>query len=516
MNGNIYLGADGEGGNISLVNTGTLAIPALAEGQWGLVSGDYTQSVDGIYKIGVQDNTEYGRLKVGGTATLANDTTIKVDVAPSNTLVAGTLQDIIDASTSDTTLYSGPDYRVLDNSIAWRFAALQDADTLDLTVASTGMASYRAAVISAGFSSGTGVAGALDDFYANGAPDSVFDDLLYVLGSKNTPAEVAEDVSKLMPLMSGGLSQATFNAMHGANRIIQARNETNKGLSYGDETRPDRRMWIKPFGSWSDQDNADGAIGYEADTYGVVFGADTEVGTSFRLGAALAYSASDVDSKSSAAPQSADVDTYQFALYGSYSIDERTDISFQADIGTSNYDGVRTISIAPFNTRAFSDFDSTNYHLGVGLGRDIRIDDKTTFTPSVRADYTAIDMDGYTETGAGSLGLKVEGETYDELIFAVDGKINYDLSDALSLTGNLGLGFDAINDQATITSSFVGGGGTFVTNGVDPCALLFRGGLGLVMHPANVNGIELVTRYDFEGREDLSNHTVSLKFRMPF
>jgi hypothetical protein len=44
--------------------------------------------------------------------------------------------------------------------------------------------------------------------------------------------------------------------------------------------------------------------------------------------------------------------------------------------------------------------------------------------------------------------------------------------------------------------------------------LLIRGGLGVVMEP--VSGIELVTRYDLEAREDFENHTVSIKLRMPF
>jgi hypothetical protein len=60
----------------------------------------------------------------------------------------------------------------------------------------------------------------------------------------------------------------------------------------------------------------------------------------------------------------------------------------------------------------------------------------------------------------------------------------------------------------------VAGGPAFVTNGSDPSALLMRGGLGVEMEP--VSGIELVTRYDLEAREDFENHTVSIKLRMPF
>jgi outer membrane autotransporter protein len=275
-------------------------------------------------------------------------------------------------------------------------------------------------------------------------------------------------------------------------------------------------MWAKPFGSWVNQDDADGIIGYDASTYGVVLGADTDISNSgYRLGMAFAYAASDVDSNSDVAPQSTDIDSYQLALYGSYSLDKLTELSFQADIGTSNYDGSRTLNFSPsMYSVATADYDSTNYHIGAGIEHDIRIDERNTFTPSARVDYTAVDLDGYTEQGPGGYNLNVDGQTVDELIFSVDGEFSHKWSATTSLTANLGLGYDTINDQASIASSFVAGGPAFVTKGIDPSPLLIRGGLGVVMEP--VSGIELVTRYDLEAREDFENHTVSIKLRMPF
>lgn len=506
LNGNIYLGDGGEGGGVNLINSGTLAISAGAS---GYIGGNYDQIDGGIFKIGAFDVDEYGRMDVG-SASLEDNANIRVNVTPDNGLLAGdTLEDIIAA---ETLVANG--YNVTDNSLAWRFTALDLGDnTLDLTVTDTGMTSYQAAVQGGGLSSATGLAGVLDEFYIDGAPNDDFDELLYALGSLNSVSEVAAGVSKLQPLLSGGASLAALNALHGTNGLIQSRLGSGSGFSSGDEVSADRHFWIKPFGSWADQDDRDGTIGYDADTYGVALGADTELSSTVRLGAALAYSNSDVESKSTVAPQAVEIDTYQVAVYGSYSINESTDLDFQADIGRGNYDGERTINFGALSSVANSDYDSWNYHLGAGLGHDISIAEKTTFTPSVRVDYTMIDADSYSETGS-PFNLNVDSTTTDELVFAVDGKINQTLNDTTSLTANLGLGFDAINDQASLTSSFVGGGASFATNGIDQSPLLLRAGLGLEMNPSS--NLEIVTRYDLEARDDFMNHTASVKLRMPF
>jgi len=60
----------------------------------------------------------------------------------------------------------------------------------------------------------------------------------------------------------------------------------------------------------------------------------------------------------------------------------------------------------------------------------------------------------------------------------------------------------------------VGGGGNFVTNGIDPSPVMLRAGLGLVMYPTA--NLEIVARYDLEARQDFLNQTASLKLRLPF
>lgn len=97
----------------------------------------------------------------------------------------------------------------------------------------------------------------------------------------------------------------------------------------------------------------------------------------------------------------------------------------------------------------------------------------------------------------------------------MDGKFDFAIDETSKLTANLGIGYDVLNDQGSVTSAFVGGGGAFATDGTDQSPWVYRGGLGYVM--SKTKSLELSVRYDIEGRSsDFTNQTGSLNLRMPF
>jgi uncharacterized protein with beta-barrel porin domain len=77
------------------------------------------------------------------------------------------------------------------------------------------------------------------------------------------------------------------------------------------------------------------------------------------------------------------------------------------------------------------------------------------------------------------------------------------------------VGYDALGERSSITAAFAGAPtAAFVTQGIDPERWLGRGGLGVVYQLKD--GLELNARYDAELREDFSNQTASVSFRMSF
>lgn len=509
LDGQIYAGSNMYGA-INVINDGTINTRLNDS----FVGGTYTQGATGVLTIGVADGGEgntYGSLTAGGAVTLAAGTTIRVNAAPSNTLVA---TDVLTNVISGSSL-SMSTVRVADNLMALNFVASDGGEggvNLTANATATGMSSVAAAVQAAGQGGLSGAAGALDGLLASiDSQPKELQDLLYSLGSSASSQEAANIVSQVQPLMSGGMSQATFGAMHGSNLVVQNQMGPNLGGASGDLVLGDKRVWVKPFGSWADQSDRKGTTGYDAKTYGVVVGADAMISDTNRIGAAFAYSRSNVDGNSSVAVQNADIDSYQGIFYGSHAVDARTEVNFQLDAGFHNNEGRRHVGTSV----AKSDYDSVSAHAGVGLVRTMKVNDKTTFMPSVRADYSWIEADSYSENGAGALNLNVGKASADELILAVDGKLLHSLSDQTKVTANIGLGYDVINDQTSITAAFAGAPtASFVTKGIDASPWLVRGGLGLVYQAGPQT--QITARYDVEGREDFSNQTASIKARWAF
>lgn len=337
--------------------------------------------------------------------------------------------------------------------------------------------------------------------------------LLNLFTSLSGDRAVSNAASQTLPLLTGNSMIASRSALNAINGVIQARLATTRGQSSGDSIGTDKNFWIKPFGSKATQDDNDGVSGYKAETYGVAMGADAVIIPGLRLGGAFAYAGSNLNNRSSIARQSASIDIYQLVGYGSYSLDERTEINFQVDVGRNNNNGKRTIAFT--NTQAKADYHSLTAHVGAGIGRSYAIAPQTVLIPSVRADYTWIRESSYTEKGAGVLNLDVDGRSAAAFVIGVEGKLAHQLNDRTMLTANLGVGYDTINERASITSAFAGApGAAFITRGIDPSPWIGQGGFGMIYRTKQ--GLEINGRYDAEHRTGFLNHTASLRLRWDF
>ncbi|WP_168708646.1 autotransporter domain-containing protein [Hydrogenophaga sp. PAMC20947] len=515
----------------TFVNNGTLAVAA---GTTGTLTGNYTQSAEGVLRTHIADEGTYGQLVVTGTATLPSNAKIDVNVAtPGFAFNKTSFDNIISAGT----LLGGDTFTVTDNSLLFEFSAVKDNDnTVDLTLAAAPTSSPAPApapdaaaapapaasrslveqiVRDAGNSPALPAARVLGQLFANDPTGAVA--LMFVSLGNN--AAVNNAVTQTLPSPSGGNVAAAHAALGGMSLVIRDRIAPTQdlsvklGLSSGDGFYGDQKVWVKPFGSWADQGDRSGASGYKASTSGLAFGADATVSDTTRLGVSLAYAAANTDGKSSIAPNRTNVDVYQLIGYGSHSLDPVTDINFQAGLGQNKNKGQRSISFA--GTTASGSFDSLVATLGGGVSRSFKLGEAAGFTPSLQADYTWIKDSAYTERGAGALNLNVAGRTTEELILAADGKLSHRYASGTSVTANLGLGYDTLSKQSSITAAFAGAPGlAFTTQGIDPSPWLVRGGLGIATQTQS--GMEISARYDVEYREAFLNQTASVKLRWAF
>jgi outer membrane autotransporter protein len=135
--------------------------------------------------------------------------------------------------------------------------------------------------------------------------------------------------------------------------------------------------------------------------------------------------------------------------------------------------------------------------------------------PSLRVDYTRVNDDSYRETGAGVFNLDVNSRSAESLVLGIDDKFTHKLNDRTTLTANVGIGYDTINQMADITTAFTGAPDLyFTTYGIDQSPWLINGGVGAV-YKINTN-LEIAGRYDTEYRDSLFNQSASLKVRLAF
>ncbi|MFP6851144.1 MAG: autotransporter domain-containing protein [Pseudomonas sp.] len=468
------------------------------------IGGNFVQSSNGSLNIAADSSASYSSLAVGGTASLGG--TLNVDLK--STYAGGDLTDVVSAAGGVTN--SG--LRVSDNSLRYAFATLFRANGVDLVAQDTGMTTIRAAV-SPQSPGALGAASILDDLLANGTSSVEFNQALQGILDSNSASEVTGKVQQTLPLLTGNSMNLANNTLGSVNSVIQSRVDVTRGLSSGDTFFGDRHLWMKPFATRSRQDNRDGVVGYSADTNGFVIGADGSVAVDTDLGLALAYAKTDVSSNSAGPKQSADIDTYQFILYGRHALDADTDLLFQLDAGQLRNDGKRQIDLVGLS--AESSYDSKTAHAGIGLDRRFQLSEHTTFKPSLRLDYTWVEDEAYREKGAGDLNLQVKSRSTDALVLGLDGLLSHALTDQLSVTGNLGAGYDFYNRDASITAAYAGAPqAAFVTEGSNQSAWSQHAGAGLIYTSAN--GTEITGRYDAQHREGFLSQTASVQLRWMF
>jgi autotransporter family porin len=513
LSGSTTLTGDLEGfsGNVNVVG-GTLSIAAnkpLTLGQAG-ATADYTQTLNGLLRLGLIDSSQYGKLNVTGTATFADGSKLDVDVKGAPSLANGSLlSKVISAGTLDA-----GSFEVTDNSLLYSFAAEKEGNTVGLRVTRDGNTSVLQSVNSEGFKSGRGAARVLDGFVNGGSTNTDIANVSTAFGRLSNDQEITEAVAETLPLLVGGTTKLAANTLHSTNRVIQSRQANTRGLSSGDAFLTDKNMWLKPVGSWTRQQERNGVSGYDADSYGFVVGVDGDVTESSRLGLALSYMNTRVDGNGLSSGNKADIDAYQLIAYGSYDLAqfENVELNWQADVGMNKNDSKRQISF--IGRTAEADYDSYTAHVGVGIGKRFELNDSSTVMPSLRADYAYIRDESYTEKGAGAINLDVDSVHSDEFILMVQTDIDHQLNDKTTLLANIGVGYDVINDDTSLTASYTGGGTAFTTDGIDPSPWLARAGVGASFTLNDYT--DITAQYDVEGREDFLNQTASVKLRWSF
>jgi uncharacterized protein with beta-barrel porin domain len=142
---------------------------------------------------------------------------------------------------------------------------------------------------------------------------------------------------------------------------------------------------------------------------------------------------------------------------------------------------------------AAAGYRSYSGHVGMGVRKLIPAEPGLTIAPSMRLDYGQVHSPAYQEGGAGGFSLNVDSQTYRELTLTAGLKSAYQITKQVYLTGDVGVGYNTLNQGLQIKSAFAGGGDSFVTGGLALSPWIYSTGLGLVA--ADGKGFDLGIRY---------------------
>lgn len=488
-----------------ITNNGTFSI---LEGRTVAITGNYTQTATGMLSIQANTIANYGAMTVSVMADFAPASNIFVDVSAGASFNNNdALTSVITAGTLQATTFN-----VTDNSALFDFNAVLNLNTVDLRAVVSGSTSVEQSVNNQGNTAAAGAARVLDGIIAS-APGGDMGDVVNALGILNTESEISSAASQTLPVLTGATTSAILQSMNTNNRVVQARQQQNTGLSSGDGFITERQFWLKPFGTWSAQDTQHNIAGYDGKATGMIAGVDGVAGDDWRVGFMASYANIDIDGGNDLSDLS--VDSYQAGIYSSYEIDRRTEANFQADIGLNQTESLRVINFGGLDRVAKGDYNSYSLHLGGGVGRVYNVGQETTLNLGARIDYNVITNAGYTESDAGALNLRVKSQTTDQLVPTVSARLSHRINGSFDISLDAGIGYDILNDRNSVKASFVGGGGAFVTNGIESSPWLARTGIGLAYQ--HDDSMKLNLRYDREDRgRDFDSQTASIKLEIPF
>jgi outer membrane autotransporter protein len=478
-------------GTTGIIDVGTTTVTA---------SGTINFDANATFNVTIGDSNGQIDASTAG-ATLAAGTTINPTV--SGNLTSGVA--IVILKDNDGNIGATPT-NITDNNSRFDFTLALNGKNLEITATS----------VSTGLSTMASAVNDVVDVALSG------DTLLTELNGLSSTSSLNDALETLTPVVSGGAVIGSVSAGGAALSTVSSRTASlrtgisaGQGLSSGDELGKGKRFWLQGFGTYAEQDKREEIAGFISTTGGIAFGGDKQINNALLLGLAGSYAHTDVNTRLS--KNVTTVNSYQGMVYGSYEFGKNYFLDAQAGFAYNNYDGERFITVGSVERTASADYEGYQVLTQFELGRDMSFGNDLEFTPSLGLSWTHVEIDDYTETGAGTSNLVVNDQDYDILNLTLRGELRrtWDIQEG-SLTPEIHLGYnyEAIDDKIQTVSVFTGGGNTFTTTGFDPANHSVLGGLELTF--TNHSNFDFIATYDLEVKDDFTSHSALLKGRWNF
>ncbi len=310
-------------------------------------------------------------------------------------------------------------------------------------------------------------------------------------------------ISRMSAMPGGGVG--------GGGEMDEPRGDGGDGEGFG---LPGWSIWGRALGGWGSTGSDGIAPGYSRQSGGALVGADRVFAPGLTGGIALGFLRGQVDGSGSTGEVR--IESYQASLYGLYMppTEAAAKPFLDATIGTglSRYDARRGIAFGGLSRRATADSQGTDWTAEAGIGVSTRIEG-IDVEPRLHLRWDRIARRGFTETGAGSLDLTVDGRTADALRagIGVSAGRSFDLGGGLQLRPEARIGYAREMQDGLGRSTHRLGGAPFGVESARTGRDGLHGGVGITAYRGD--RFAVLADYDAARTERGTDHLLTIGLR---
>ena len=242
--------------------------------------------------------------------------------------------------------------------------------------------------------------------------------------------------------------------------------------------------WGKGFGSRGRQGDTNNLNGFRSKALGLMLAYDMPLSNQTRIGVGAGYANTDIDGNNSSGRT--EIDSYQLTAYVHHATGP-VFIQGALTAGIDNYSGSRPIVFTGVNRTANADYRGQQYTALVTAGKHFSFNE-TTITPLASLQVSRVNVNGYTENGAGDANLRIQRQSYDYVQSSLGVKAERRIqSGAKTFAPEVHIKWQHDFESTTTqqNASFTGSTAVFTVNGIKQDRDLFNVGAGITFLSCN-------------------------------
>ncbi len=516
----------------TLTNAGTLSPGGAGNPLTTTLDGNLAQTASGLFTADVFSTGACDRLVVAGDSA-SLDGALEVLRAPGY-YRDGARYTVLEATGAGGLSGAFSALRLPEDLPLLRFDINQLPGLVEVLVASPAIASVAANPVQMALAA-----------YLDRIAPTASGDLLDVLGEFQalTLGELGEAFATLSPDSYAGATGASFDLSRQFSQLLEQRLALMRSGGYAQAPAPTppillasagsdddlgrylasprqaqvqggSGLWINGFGQWGAQGGDDGYTGYAHTTQAGALGFDRALADGLIVGLSAGVAGTQIDLDHDRGDGR--IDSTSGAVYGSY-FTQRFYADASLAYGRNRYKNHRRITIGADQRYASSDHDGDVFSAFLGGGYTFDVG-RWRLGPFGSLQYTYLDEEGFTESGAESVNLRVDGRDTDALVSELGLRVfrewqvpNGSLIPEVSAAWS----YDFDLDERVIRASFTGAPGTsFAVAGqdVEPHGAVLGAGLTY----ARQGGFAASLKYRGEVRPAYESHGIIGEIRFAF